>query len=41
MLSIERYKHAVPLFTGADILPLIFFITNPFFFCLIHDVRNQ
>ena len=31
MLSVERYEHAVPLFTDADILPLIFFNTNPFF----------
>ena len=31
----------MPLFTDADILPLILFITYPFFFCLKHDVRNQ
>ena len=40
IFSVERYEHAVPLFTDADILPLIFFITNPFF-CLKHDMRNQ
>lgn len=39
MLSVERYEHTVPLFTDADILPLIFFNTNPFF--LTHDIRNQ
>ena len=39
MLSVERYEHTVPLFTDADILPLIFFNTNPFF--LMHDIRNQ
>ena len=41
MLSVERYEHAVLLFTDADILPLIFLIMNPFFFCLMHDIRNQ
>ena len=40
MLSVARYEHAVPLFTDADILPLIFFNTNPLF-NLMHDTTKS